>query len=114
MIGILLFYWIWKGFSNLAVLYDRNKWKYFFIGLGSYLISGFIAAIIFLIIATLIYGTEIIDNAESIGEQYDLLFTIVAGLCCYGTYKFLENRLEKEKEVMKKEGIDNIGVVDEN
>lgn len=115
MIGILFIYWIWKAFSNLAIAYGKNKWKYFFIGLGSYFLFMFLGAIVFLILMGFINGFETIDNGDYEGRGYDFLFTIFAGLGCYGTYKFLEDRGEKEKELAEKEdGIESIGLIKED
>ncbi len=115
MIGFIFIYWIWKAFSNIAIFYGKNKWKYFFIGFGSYFLFMFLGAIVFLCIMGFINGFETIGNGDYEGTEYDLLFTVFAGLGCYGTYKFLEQRAQKQKELAEKEdGIENIGLAEEN
>ncbi|OOV17129.1 hypothetical protein [Flavobacterium sp. LM4] len=114
MIGILLIYWIWKAFSNLAIENDKNKWKYFFIGLGSYYGITFLAAILYVIIIAVINGIDALDDESYYNSGLDFVFAILAGLGCYGVYKFLENKGLEEKELLRKEGIDSIGLAEEN
>lgn len=114
MIGIIFIYWIWKSFSNLAIEYDKNKWKYFFIGLGSYYGITFLSAIVYVIVIAIIKGFESLDNQNNYGSGLDFFFALLGGLGCYGVYKYLESKGEKERELFKKEGIDSIGVTEEN
>ncbi|MGM8362398.1 hypothetical protein ACSV4D_10830 [Flavobacterium sp. ARAG 55.4] len=114
MIGLLFIYWIWKSFSNLAVEYGKNKWLYFFIGIGSYyggqMIAGFFGAILF----GIVYGFDAVANENYDGSAWSLFFVFCGGLGCYGVYKFLEKKGQKERELIKKEGIESIGVIEEN
>lgn len=114
MIGILFIYWIWKGFSNLAIEYDKNKWTYFFIGLGSYYGTTIVAGIVYGIIVVLTNGVDAVNDENYNSVEWNLLFVLLGGLACYGVYKFLENKGEKERELNKKEGIESIGVIEEN
>ncbi|MDP5197999.1 hypothetical protein [Flavobacterium sp. DG2-3] len=114
MIGILLIYWIWKGFANLALEYDKNKWGYFAIGIVSYyggtLVSGFIVGLL----AVFISGVDSVNDDSFTNPGWNILFVLFGALACYGVYRLLENKCEKEKELQKKEGIDSIGVIEEN
>ena len=114
MIGILFIYWIWKAFSNLAVEYDKNKWKYFFIGFGSYYGGVILGGIIVGVTLGLMNGFESVANENFDDAGWSILYIIFGGLTCYGIYKFLENKLEKERELNRKEGIESIGVMEEN
>jgi hypothetical protein len=114
MIGILLIYWIWKAFSNLAIENDKNKWKYFFIGLGSYYGITFSAAILYVIIIALTNGIDALDDESYYNSGLDFVCAILGGLASYGVYKFLENKGLQEKELLRKEGIDSIGLAEEN
>lgn len=113
MIGLLFFYWIWKGFSNLAIEYGKNKWKYFFIGIGSYYGSGILAGILLGIFLILFKGVDAASAEDFDNAGWNFLFLLFGGLGCYGTYKLLEKRAEKERELIGKDEIDNIGVTDE-
>lgn len=114
MIGILLIYWIWKGFTNLAIEYDKNKWGYFGIGLLSYyggtLMSGFIIGLL----SVFVNGLDSVNDESFTNIGWNLLFVLCGGLTCYGVYRLLERKCEKEKTLSKKEGIENIGVSGEN
>ncbi|MEN2402172.1 hypothetical protein GKZ90_0020450 [Flavobacterium sp. MC2016-06] len=114
MFGFLFIYWIWKAFSNLAITYKKNKWKYFFFGIGSYLFVLFFSAIIFVFIMGILNGFDALESNDYEGREYDLLFTVFAVLGCYGTYKFLEHKGQKEKELEEKDEIENIGLMEEN
>nr|WP_294787854.1 hypothetical protein [uncultured Flavobacterium sp.] len=114
MIGILFIYWIWKAFTNLAVQYEKNKWGYFGIGMVSYyggtLLSGFIVGLL----SAFTGGLEVVDDEGFKNEGWSILFVLCGGLACYGVYKLLESKGEKEKALSGKEGIESIGVIEEN
>lgn len=114
MIGLLFIYWIWKAFSNLALDYDKSKWKYFFIGLGTYYGGGIIGAIIVAIVLGIVNGFDSFANENFNDAGWNIFFVVFGGLACYGAYKLLENKVQKEKELLEKEGIESIGLVDEN
>lgn len=114
MIGILFIYWIWKAFTNLAIDYGKSKWKYFFIGIGSYYGGSVIGAIIVAIVLGFVNGFDSFANEDFENAGWNFFFVIFGGLACYGIYKLLENKLQKEKELLEKEGIDSIGLVEEN
>ncbi|WP_337967555.1 hypothetical protein [uncultured Flavobacterium sp.] len=114
MIGILFIYWIWKSFTNLALEYDKNKWTYFFIGIISYYGGTILAGFLVGIVLGLANGFDSVANQNFENAGWSIFFVLIGGLACYGTFKFLENKLEKERELNKKDGIDDIGVVEEN
>ncbi|RKR10684.1 hypothetical protein C8C83_2363 [Flavobacterium sp. 90] len=114
MIGILFIYWIWKSFTNLALEYDKNKWTYFFIGLGSYYGGTIFAGFFGGLAMGLIKGFDVAANEDFENPGWSILFVLIGGLACYGAYKFLENKVQKERELNKIDGIDDIGVVEEN
>ena len=114
MFGFLFIYWIWKAFSNLAIKFNRNKWKYFFIGLIAYYGITFITAIIYVVIMGIINGFDTLNEGDYDNAGLNLIFAVFGGVGCYGVYKFLENKGEKEKELIEKEGIETIGLMEEN
>lgn len=114
MFGFIFIYWIWKAFSNLAILYNKNKWKYFFLGLGSYFGLSFIFAVSFMIVMGFVDGFETIENGNYDSPAHNICYSILGGLGCYAVYKSLESKGKKEKELLRKEGIDSIGLLEEN
>ncbi|GAA3753604.1 MULTISPECIES: hypothetical protein [Flavobacterium] len=114
MIGILLIYWIWKGYTNLALEYDKNKWGYFGIGIVSYYGGTLVAGFLVGILAVLIRGVENVNDDSFSNPGWNILFVLFGALACYGVYKLLESKGEKEKELQKREGIESIGVTEEN
>ena len=114
MFGFVFIYWIWKGFSNLAISYNKNKWKYFIIGLVSYFGFSFVIAVVFMVIMGFVSGFDLVGNGEYDSPAYNICFSVLGGLCCYGVYKLLERKGEKERELAEKEGIESIGLMGEN
>ena len=114
MFGLVFIYVIWKAFSNLALAYARNKWKYFFIGLGAYYGVTFLSASIYVIIIAIINGIDALDDNSYYSSGIDFIFALFGGLGCYGVYKYLETKAQKEIELLKKEGIESIGLAEEN
>jgi cytochrome bd-type quinol oxidase subunit 2 len=114
MIGLLFIYWIWKAFSNLAIEYNKNKWKYFFIGIGSYYGGTIVGAFLLGIAFVIIKGVDSVANENFEDAGWNFLFVLFGCLVCYGVYKFLEKKLQKERDLLENEGIDSIGLVEEN
>ena len=114
MIGFLFIYWIWKAFSDLAIKYDKNKWKYFFLGIGSYYGGSIIGAFFIAIIWGIIYGFDSVASENFENAGWTFLYVILGGLSCYGAHKILENKLKKEWELNEIEGIESIGMIEEN
>lgn len=112
MLGILFIYWIWKSFTNLAIEYNKNKWTYFFIGIVGYYGSTIIAGFITGLVSVLINGIDT-NEEDFINPGWNILFVLCGGLGCYGMYKLLEYRGEKEKARTEKDSIENIGLTEE-
>ena len=64
------------------------------------------------IIVILIYGADGVNEQDYNNIGFNFIFVAFGGLACYGVYKFLERKGEKELE--KKEGIDSIGLTKES
>ncbi|PBJ06653.1 hypothetical protein [Flavobacterium sp. ACN6] len=114
MIGILLIYWIWKAYTNLAIEYDKNKWTYFFIGVIAYYGSTAIAGFVVGLFSVFINGIDSTEGESYINPGWNIFFVLCGALGCYGVFKLLENKVQKERAMAKKEGIESIGVSDEN
>jgi hypothetical protein len=110
MIGLLFIYWIWKMYSNLAFEYNRNKWLYFFIGLGVYFGTTAFVGVVYAIILDITGGTQALEksNFDSMGLKFCAFIIGIA--VCYGFFKLLEKKWEKERVENKKEGIESIGL----
>ncbi|WP_395077712.1 hypothetical protein [Flavobacterium sp.] len=103
---ILLFYYIWKRFADLAFKYNHNKkWIYGVLGIvvyyGGTLIGGLILGFL----------TVIFDF--TINWENNFLMSIIGvpfGLAtCYATYYFLHKKWEREVIVI--DSIDDIGKI---
>ena len=114
MIGIVFIYWIWKSFSDLANEYNKNKWTYALIGLASYYGTTLVAGVIYGACVVFINGVDGVNNENDNSIGWNLLFVLLGGLVCYGVYSLLKSKGEKERELSRKEGIDSIGVTEEN
>lgn len=114
MLLILFIYWIWKGFTNLALEYDKNKWGYFAIGIISYYAGTLLAGFVVGLLSVFIGGLDSIDDSSFSSAGWNILFVLCGVLTCYGVYKLLEHKGQKEKLLQKKEGIESIGVIEEN
>ena len=108
MIGIILIYFIWKRFADLAFKYNHKKWIYGLLGVIVYYAGSLLGGLILGLLSIII--NFVID------WENNLLMSIIAlpfGLAtCYGTYYFLEKKWEKEVVVM--DSIDDIGKITED
>jgi hypothetical protein len=106
MIGILLIYFIWKRFSDLAFKYGhKKKWVYGLLGVASYYIGTIFVGFI-LGLFVLFFDFDIDFDNTVLMSTIGLPFGILA---CYLTYLFLEKRWKKEVEVIVVDSIDDIG-----
>ena len=105
---IILFYYIWKKFADLAFKYNHKRWIFGALGIVVYYAGTLIGG---LILGILIVILDFIIDLEN-----DLLMSVIAlpfGLAtCYGTYYFLEKKWKKEVVVM--DSIDDIGKITED
>jgi hypothetical protein len=89
MLGLLLIYFIWKYYSELAFEYNKHRWGYALLGIASYYIGTFLGGII-LYVGGDLAGS---DFPENISEIYiNLLCMPVGILSVWGLYKLLENK----------------------
>ena len=113
MIGILFIYWIWKGYSNLAITYGKNKWAYFFYGIVFYYGGQIAIAVFASLVLGFIDGFESVVNEDFENSGWTYFFVIISCVSCYGGYKILEKKLQKEANLNKQDEIDDIGLVEE-
>ena len=64
------------------------------------------------LVSVLINGIDT-NEEDFINPGWNILFVLCGGLGCYGMYKLLEYRGEKEKARTEKDSIENIGLTEE-
>jgi hypothetical protein len=92
MIGLLLLYFIWKRYSELAVEHQKNKRGYALLGIASYYIGTFMGAFIVAIIG-LLWDYDITNNISDLTLSLMAMPFGVASVI--GLYKFLQNKWGK-------------------
>jgi MFS family permease len=108
ILGILLVYFIWKRFSELAFEHNQKKWIYGLLGILCYYLGTLIGGAIIGVLSVFMDFDVNWDN--------DLLMSVIAlpfGIgTCYLFYYLLKKKWEKEAKVYV-EGIQDIGKRDE-
>jgi hypothetical protein len=103
MLGILLYYFIWKYFAELAELHSRKKWPFGLMGIGFYIVGTFVGGIIIALL-----------NNDILAESNDLKLSLMAipiGLItCVIGYKLLERYWKKNAlPQLMEDDINNFG-----
>ncbi|RUT68247.1 hypothetical protein D0817_22220 [Flavobacterium cupreum] len=111
MLGIFCMYWVWKAFSNLAIEYRKSKWKYFFLGLGSYYAAVVVSVSIVVGLMLLAKGFVGIADPDFGSAEWNLFYLLSGASGCYGCYVFLAHKARKEKELLNKNEIEYIGII---
>lgn len=95
MLGLLLIYFIWKNYSELAVSHNKSKW-YGLLGIATYYTGTFIGGFVIAMISVLLSGSNVID------EMNDFVLGLIALpfglLCVWGLYKILQKRWSNTDE----------------
>ena len=108
MIALLLIYFIWKMYSHLAELYEKNKWVLAIIGIAMYYFAQFVAG--------LFIGVIQMNDPTFLSEVNDLVLNLIGipigMLATYGLYKFLKIHWAKkallvDEDVLDAELLDN-------
>ncbi|MES2515464.1 MAG: hypothetical protein V4580_15020 [Bacteroidota bacterium] len=89
MLGILLIYFIWKQFNELAVQYHKKPWRYELLGIATYYIGTFIGGMMMAIICVMIGSDLIVTTHELVLGLLAMPFGI---LCVWGLYKLLQHK----------------------
>jgi hypothetical protein len=89
MFGLILLYFIWKNYAELAATYGKNKIGYALLGIASYYGGTIIVGVILGIIAA-VWNDGLVD------EGNDIFLSLIALpfgiLTVWGVYKILEKR----------------------
>lgn len=94
MLGILLIYFIWKHFSELAIEHNKSKWGFGLLGIATYYIGTFVGGIVFVII-DLLAGTHYVDESSNI--KLSIIALPFGLLFVWGLFKLLENKWANKK-----------------
>jgi cytochrome c biogenesis protein CcdA len=114
MLSILLIYFVYKYFRDLARKYKvKQEWKYSLTGVVAYF--GFQFLFLF------VWGVvEVINNPNyaqtdtSFNSGVGFLALLFGMLMLYFLHKYLEKRLQKQQEISPVNEIENIGASTEN
>lgn len=115
MLSILLIYFVYKYFRDLARKYKvKQTWKYSLTGVVSYF--GFQVLFIFVwaIVAIIMDPNYNFENNKSMNSGVGFLAMLFSMLMLYFLHKYLEKRLQKQQEISPVNEIENIGVSTEN
>jgi thiamine transporter ThiT len=93
MLGIILIYFIWKYYSELAVEHNKSKWGFALLGIASYYFGTFMGGLTFGIIDLLI-GSNYVESSNIVLNLIVLPFGL---LFVCGLYKLLENKWKTQK-----------------
>lgn len=96
MLGIILIFFVGKYFYDLAGRYDRSEWGYAILGIASYYAGTFIVGIIIGVLGE----SAVINDIDQIPSIVLTLLAIPGGaLTSFLTYRYLENRWDRPREV---------------
>jgi amino acid permease len=107
MLGILLIYFIWKRFAELAEGYNHKKWVFGLLGVVTYY-AGTIIAVLILVLLVLVFDFDIDFDNTLLMSFIGLPFGILA---CYLLHYFLKKKWEKE--IIVTDSIEDIGKITE-
>jgi hypothetical protein len=89
MLGLLLIYFIWKFYTDLAVQYRKNKWGYALLGIASYYAGALTAGFIIGVVATIQNPAFVDETSDAMIALMTLPFGILA---VWGLHRFLKKR----------------------
>lgn len=105
MLGILLLYFIYKYYSELAEQYNKNKWGYFILGVAVYYAGMFVFGALIGVVVGL-YGDE-----SWLDGSHDLLLSLMAFpfgiLSTVGIYKYLQKSFARSTNITNDGSLDN-------
>jgi membrane protein implicated in regulation of membrane protease activity len=96
MIGLLLIYWIGKGFYDLAGLNGKSEWGFAILGVVVYYAGTFIGGVILTIFALSALGISIEGMSEILLGILAIPFGLLAA---WGLYKLLQHQWENKPKI---------------
>lgn len=97
MLGILLLYFIWNYYTELAFEHDKKKWVYGVIGIATYYAGTFIGGIV-IGLSYIIAGNHYIDDSNAIISA--IIAMPFGVLSVWGLYKLLKYQWERKSKVV--------------
>jgi hypothetical protein len=105
VIGILLLYFIWKFYTDLAVEYGKNKWGYALLGIASYYAGAITGGFIIGITGTLIDQDPFEGMSDSMAGLIAFPFGV---LTVWLLHRYLRKRWSNNKpRFAESESLDN-------
>lgn len=89
MVGLILIYFTWKAFANLAEEYNKSKWLYGCLGVVSYYGGLLLIGFTFGILMELGYLDVLRDLNDTLLGVICIPFGV---LICWSFYKYLKNK----------------------
>ncbi len=114
MLSILLIYFVYKYFRDLARKYKvKQEWKYSLIGVVAYFGFQFLFLFVWGVVEV-INNPNYADIDTSFNSGVGFLALLFGMLMLYFLHKYLEKRLQKQQEISTVNEIENIGASTEN
>ena len=114
MLSILLIYFVYKYFRDLARKYKvKQEWKYSLIGVVAYFVFQFLFLFVWGVVEV-INNPNYADIDTSFNSGVGFLALLFGMLMLYFLHKYLEKRLQKQQEISTVNEIENIGASTEN
>lgn len=115
MLSILLIYFVYKYFRDLARKYKvKKEWKYSLTGVLSYYGFQLLFVFIWAIVEIISDPNYNFENNNSYNSGVGFLAILFSMLMLYFLHKYLEKRLQKQHEFSLVNEIDKIGTNIEN
>lgn len=115
MLSILLIYFVYKYFRDLARKYKvKKEWKYSLTGVVSYFGFQFLFVLIWGIVEIMNNPNYNFENDRSMNSGISFLAMLFSMLMLYFLHKYLEKRLQQQQEFSSVNEIDKIGTNTEN
>lgn len=114
MLSILLIYFVYKYFRDLARKYKvKQEWKYSLIGVVAYFGFQFLFLFVWGVVEV-INNPNYAETDTSFNSGIGFLALLFGMLMLYFLHKYLEKRLQKQQEISPVNEIENIGASTEN
>jgi hypothetical protein len=111
MIGLILIYFVGKAFYDLAGNHQKGQWLFAILGVVSYYGGQFLGAILLAIGYEVFFGS--IDDVNE--TVLSLLALPIGILCCWGFYRILKSRWEREETFSgSSEDVLDANIIDQN
>jgi multisubunit Na+/H+ antiporter MnhB subunit len=103
MIGIVLIYFIWKAYYELARKYNKHKWGIAILGIAGYFLGLLIGIVLIALTLEFLLSESIEDYSDNV---LGLMSLPVAILFCWLLYIFLDNQWNKPSRTINDEVLD--------